>query len=76
MELDEGGFEASKKFPLAIDQFGTTFNWRIHHNFTSYKTICGFLLTLLMLIPIIPFAIYKYQVMQNYGETNIVISMR
>ena len=74
--MEEGGFELSKRGFLAVDQFGTPFNWRIHYNFTSYKTICGFILTLLMLIPIIPFAVYKYQVMRNYGETNIVISMQ
>ena len=72
--MEEGGFECGKKGALSIDQFGTTFNWRIHHHYTSYKTMAGFYLTLCMLIPLIPFAIYKYNVMRNYNETNILIS--
>ena len=71
--MEEGGFEVSKRGALSIDQFGQTFNWRIHHKFTSYKTCCGFILTVLMLIPLIPFAIYKYNVMRDYGDTNILI---
>ena len=74
--MEEGGFEVNKKGILAIDQFGQTFNFRIHHKFTSYKTVCGSILTILMLVPLIPFAIFKYQVMLNYGETNIIITQQ
>jgi hypothetical protein len=67
--------EFGNKFLLALDTFGQQFNFRVHHKFTSYKTICGTLLTILMLIPLIPFAIYKYNVMLGYGETNIIESL-
>ena len=57
---------------LAVDAFGHRFNFRIHKKFTSYKTIVGFLLTLLMVVALVPFAIYKYGVMVNFRDSNIV----
>ena len=67
--------ELGNKLLLSLDAFGQQFNFRVHHKFTSYKSICGFILTVLMLIPLVPFAIYKYNVMLNYDETNIIESL-
>ena len=63
-----------KRGILACDAFGQQFNFRIHHRFTSYKTKTGFILTMLLILPILPFAVYKYNVMRYYDETNIIIS--
>ena len=57
---------------LAIDAFGHKFSFRILGKFTSYKTITGFCLTLLMIIALVPFAVYKYNVMLNYQDSNIL----
>ena len=72
--MEEGGCEIGKKGAYGLDIFGTPFNFRIHHAFTSYKTMCGFYLTLAMILPIIPFAIYKYGIMKDYGESHILIT--
>ena len=57
---------------LALDAFGHRFSFRILGKFTSYKTIAGFFLTLLMIIALVPYALYKYNVMLNYQDSNIL----
>ena len=66
MELEGGNFF------LAADAFGHKFSFRIHHKFTSYKTITGFVLTLIMVIALVPFALYKYNVMINFDDSSIL----
>ena len=63
MELEGGNFF------LAADLFGHKFSFRIHHKFTSYKTIMGFVLSLIMVFALVPFAIFKYNVMINFGDS-------
>lgn len=66
MEIEGGNFF------LAADAFGHKFSFRIHHKFTSYKTVCGFLLTLVLMIALVPFALYKYKVMLNFEDSTII----
>ena len=63
-----------KKVAQSIDIFGMPFDFRIHHAHTKYKTVCGCILTFAMLLPILPFAAYKYSVMRSYGDSNILIT--
>ena len=51
---------------LTADAFGHQFSFRIRHKFTSYKTVIGFILTMLVVIALLPYAVYKYSVMLNY----------
>ena len=56
---------------LKADAFGQGFNFRIR-KYTTYRTAYGFLLTLMMIMALVPFAIYKYLIMMNYGDSNIL----
>ena len=63
-----------KRITYSFDRFGTEFYWRIHHHYTSRRSKFGSLLTFIMIVPIIVFAYYKYRIMIQYDETNIIIS--
>ena len=64
----------AKKAAYSIDRFGENFNFYVMENQTQYRTVTGCILTLLILPVILPFAVYKFQVMLGYGDTNIVIT--
>ena len=59
------------KLLLNLDAFGRNFKFRIDKTSTSQKTFCGLFLTVLMVLIIIPYAVFKFQVMKVYGETII-----
>ena len=56
---------------LKADAFGHAFNFRIR-KYTTFRTAYGFLLTLLLVLALLPFAIYRYLVMLNYGDSKIL----
>ena len=61
-----------KRAILSIDRFGEPFKFNIRNNNDTYKSIPGTILSLVLLPLIIPFAVYKFNVMRNYGDSNIV----
>ena len=57
---------------LKLDRFGEPFKFNVQNDDDLYKSIPGSILSLILLPLIIPFAVYKFNVMRDYGETNIV----
>ena len=62
---------AASNLLLKADAFGHAFNFRIRR-YTTLRTAYGFFMTLLLVVALLPFAIYRYMVMLKYGDSNIL----
>ena len=62
-----------KDSATVIDRFGSEFKFYVMEKQTDYRTVMGCMLTLLILPVILPFAVYKFDIMLKYDDTNIIV---
>ena len=65
-----------KEFLKQFDSNAEGFQFTVKGSDSEVRTICGALTQILSLVILVSYAATKYNVMMNYGDTNVMVSRR